>query len=319
MTQATKVTLNQSVETSVPEAPGKGRNSIITSIPTKENAIIAKFVCDPTYDNGRKVYRPVNYYSHPTGETEKDKSSHVCLTFFGAKSSPENDAYWDYTMRLSALRKAGQGNSDEAKKLATLKKTFQPSKKGYILIVRPGSPVVEALRISSTVIDQLMGRKKDDYNEEIVSLLDTMKSKGVSPFDLRNSKGWVKIYKTGEGIGTRYHVEQALVEKEDETKDGRKIKYMDDFTAEVHSHILSDDFDISEIPDVQKFEKARAWSVQESTTFVENLGTLKGVPEWCLKSNKKAEEQPQGGESTADVETAGSADYQTVSEDEIPF
>jgi hypothetical protein len=164
-----------------------------------------------------------------------------------------------------------------------------------------------------------MGKKADNFNKDgIPSLLEAMKSKGVSPFDLTNSKGWVKLYITGSGINTEYHIEPAQVEKEDETKDGRKIKYMDDFVGEVHPHILSDEVDLSEIPNVVEFEKKFAFTVEESLTFVKEEGTLAGVPEkFRKKGNQSPDVDTESGEAEVTEEAGG--EYQQASESDIPY
>lgn len=321
MTQQTqKVKLGQP-SGAAPEAPNKGKSNITFSFPGKDNPLIVKLVCDPTYDNGNKVYRPARYFTHPVGTKATDKRRHICNTFFGAKTSPENDAYWEAKKALSALKKEGKYESAEGKRQKMLVDTFKPANKGYVMYVQPGDPMLRALIVPQTIIDLLMGRKADDYNEEVVSIVATMQAKGLSPFDLSAKTGWLKLYKTGEGINTRYHAEPALVEAEDETKDGRKIKYMADLEASVNPHIL-EDFDISEVPDVVKFEKSRAWTVEESQAFVKALGTIEGVPQRFLKSagGPAASAGEESSEASApEVEDPNSGQYETVAEGDVPY
>ena len=300
----------------VPEAPGSGgRNpNIILQWPSKENAIVAKFVCDPLYDNGKKMYRPVQYFPHPTGTKDSDRSRHVCQTFLGSKDSPENDFFWEKVKELSALKKANRGDSDEARFLKELIRSFKPSKKGWFLIVRPDSKVIQAIRVPESGIDILMGKKADAYNkEEIPSLLNKMQAEGNSPFDLTNTKGWVKLYKTGDKLTTKYFIEEAQIDATAETKDGKKITYQTSLEANVDQHLLSDDVDSGEIPNVVEFEKKYAFSYEESVNYVKSMGTLAGVPKRFLRNSQQATEAVEAPESH------GATTYQQVSEDDIPF
>jgi len=314
-------TFNFSKNVAAPEVPGaKAGGNIITSWPKEETAIIAKLMCDPTYSNGSKIYRPANYYTHPTGNKQTDKSRHICRTFFGEKTSPENEKFWEIVKGLSQLKKQQLSDSQEARVLKEKLKIFKPSRRGYILFVRPESPNIQALRIPESIIDTLIGCKGDDYKEAKVSLIDTMIASGNSPFDLTSNTGWLKFYKRGESINTEYFVEPAEVQSVAETKDGKKVKYNEPLAAIVHSRFL-EDLSIEEVPNVLAFEARFAFTVEESQAFVESEGSLSGVPARFRRNRPEQDDEEsnvsQDQEKRRPIPSA--ADFRKVNEEDIPF
>ena len=281
------------------EAPGNDSRFVL-KIPGPDRPLVCKVLPDPGYGNGRSWYRPLKQFSHMVGpDPEKDIRQHVCQSFFGL-SSPENDAYWEYKKAASELKKQGKGNSSECAKLEALTKKFQPKNGGWLLIIEPESPVIKAVRVPISVLDLLNGKEKTEYKPAIPSLIKQMAADGVSPFDIvqqRPKQGWIKIYKTGEGLATRYAVEAAKVDLEVE-QNGRKFRASDYQELNVHAKILSGELTRADIPDVVGFERKFAFTAEESATYTQSHGTV--VPERFRKTKR-----PEGRQDETDDAPAG--------------
>lgn len=260
------------------ETPGKDSRFVL-KIPGPEKPLICKILPDPRYGNGKSWYRPHRQFPFMIGPNpDTDTRQKTCMSFFGG-SSPENDAYWEYKKKFAELKKLGKGNSIEATKLEALTKKFNPKDGGWLLIIEPESSVVKAVRVGISVLQFLTGKEATDTKPAIPSLIKKMAADGVSPFDVRQSKpkrGWIKIYKTGTGLATRYFVEPVEVDVPFE-QNGRKLMAKDYAELNVHEKILGNQLTMADLPDVLDFEKKFAWTPDECQTFVNSLGTE--VPE----------------------------------------
>lgn len=273
------------------EAPGSDSRFII-KIPGPDRPLICKILPDPGYANGKSWYRPHKQFSHLVGPNrDTDTRQHVCQSFFGL-SSPENDAFWEYKKALGELKKQGKGNSVEAAKLEALcgeKGIFKPKNGGWLLIIEPESPIIKAVRVPVSVIDLMNGKDKTEYKPAIPSLIKQMAAGGVSPFDIVQQKpkqGWIKLYRTGEKMATRYFVEAAEVNLTVE-KDGRKFSATDYQEFNVHSKILSGELTRADLPDVVVFERKFAFTPEEALAYVKSQGTA--VPSRLLKVSSSKE------------------------------
>lgn len=290
------------------EAPGNDSRFVL-KIPGPDRPLICKILPDPGYGSGKSWYRPLKQFSHMVGPNpDTDTRQHVCQSFFGL-SSPENDAYWEYKKAAADLKKQGKGNSIEYSKLEALTKKFQPKNGGWLLIIEPESPVIKAVRVPVSVLDLLNGKEKTEYKPAIPSLIKQMAADGVSPFDIVQQKpkqGWIKIYKTGEGLATRYFVEAVTVNLTVE-KDGRKFSATDYQELNVHAKILAGELTRADLPDVVNFEKKFAFTPEESATYVKSQGTA--VPQRFLKAA-----QPANGrkDETDEAQRPGAAVPTTV-------
>ncbi len=307
------------------EAPNR-ESRFLTKVPEESKAIICKIVPNPRYANGKSWYHPIRQFVYVAGPNpEKDKRTKACMSFFDERS-PENDAYWTYKKEFSALKRLGKGNSVEAKKLEDLSKTFQPKDGGWILFVEPNSPTIRALKLPISAIHCLTGKDATEYKPAIPSLIKAMASDGLSPFDIRKNKpklGWIRIYKTGEGLATRYVVEAVKHEVLLEDK-GKKFKASDYTELDVHEKFLTGQVTLEDFPDVVEYERKHAWTVAECDEYTKSLGTV--VPERFLKkSNEGRVDETDENDQSKTVNSLAALDSllpsapKAVSSDEIPF
>lgn len=271
------------------EAPGRDSRFIL-KIPGPDKPLICKVIPDPRNGNGRAWYRSLRQFQYLIGPNrDTDTRNKVCMSFFGERS-PENDFYWECRKKLSELKKLGKGNSVDAQKLevyAGEKGLFKPKEGGWLLVIEPESPIVKAVRVPITVIQLLTGKDATEHKPAIPSLIKSMASEGVSPFDIKQQKpkiGWIKIYKTGEKLATRYHVEPV---KHDVpvVQNGKTYNVKDYTELNVHEKILSGRLVVGDLPDIVDFESKQAWTLDECEAYVASLGTA--VPERFLKRTRQ--------------------------------
>lgn len=276
------------------EKPGEA-SSFVTKIPTgKDKALVMKFVRDP---RRKQPYTALTFYKHMVGDGDKDTRYHPCRKSLGEAVSPELDRREELIAQLSAIKKealaaganAAEGKWRETAQWAQIKEELDQLKEkrgGHILFVEPNSDKVQSLKIGASIINRIFGRKGNDFVKTIPSLLEEMQKKGKSPFisndPAMNKFGWVKVWRTGEGIATEYFVEPATVEQVKEIE-GQQATITTDQEFQIHPRILSSDLTLDDIPDCIEYERRFMWTLEESQEFVASNG-LK-VPERFLKGN----------------------------------
>jgi len=310
------------------ETPGKD-SRYITKVPGEEKPLICKILPDPTYANGKSWFRPIKSFGFLTGPNpDTDMRMKVCMSFFG-EHSPENDAHWEYKKQLSELKKAGKGNSTDAAKLKLMADKLYPKEGGWLFFIEPESPTIKALRVPASVLHILNGKEASDTRPAIPSLIKGMAADGVSPFDVGQQKpklGWLKIWKTGAGMATRYHVAAVQEEKVVEVS-GKKYSSRDYVEMNVHEKILKREITMADLPNVVDFERKFAWTHAECLAYVESACTK--VPERFLKTGKKPEGRVDETDEAAPTATVASLDAlpkapnltvtAVVDSDDIPF
>jgi hypothetical protein len=304
MTAATKAPLIGNFDPNTVETPGRD-SSFITQVPGADRPLIIKIVPDPRYEGGRKAYRPARFIKYLAGPNpETDTREHICGSFFG-KPSPENNAYWEYKNKLKALKAAGQGNSVDAQKLEAQLKLLKQSDKGWLLVIEPNSPKIKAVRVPQSVLDYINGREADANRPAVPNVIKKMANDGYSPFDIGQKTpklGWLKLYKVGEKMATRYFLEPATTEVEIENN-GKKYKATDYAEFDVHEKILKGDVEMSDIPDVVEFEKKYAWTTEESEEYVRSACTV--VPERARKKTNQEGRKDETDEAVAATAAGG--------------
>jgi len=291
------------------DVPKAGRDvRFIVKIPGPEKPMIVKFLRDP---RGKQAYVPVDYYKHKIGPDKKDVRFHPCLRSISGSRSPEAEKYYEIRDKLNALGK-GAAQADVDKLKAELF-TFYPSSKGWFFIVEPASSTIKAVRLPKAVINRLFGKEESQYRPAIPALLKEMGQRNLSPYNLKSNEGWVKIYKTGEGLGTTYTIEMATHETEGEV-DGQKALITRPVVFEVHEKIVTSNVTMTDFPDPVDFEQRSAFTMEEAERFTETLGDV--VPERFLKnSNTDETDEP----APAGMETAEGSAAQVQEVDDIPL
>lgn len=269
--------------------------------------------------------------------------------FLGLGRSPEAD-HFDAIMqdliearsKVKAL-KSVNGKASEIKKAEALVKVaeakkdmYKPRYGGYIFFTEPNSDTIKALKFSTALKNRIWGRKGNDYIKPVASIVDELSKKGRACFvngeDAElNKTGWVKIWKTGVGLATEYHIEEDNILVKEKTASGKDIEYLDpkehDIGKKIKAYIAGEPIPENAVPDVFEQEEKNAWSEEESESYLET-GV---IPERVMKEYKAMLERFNngGGNSDAEVsaappaETAATTDAgpstSTENLDDIPF
>jgi hypothetical protein len=302
MTTENNVGLGNMYNDNETNAPTTSRNLILTEIPVEENQLVMKFVPDLSRGkiNGRyDEYWEIKEHGHISGiDTKTNKpiiSLHPCQRTLGAKSCPECDRYFEL---LKQVKEAGGKETEKGKSYQRAIEILKPRKKGWILYVTQDSDVIKAYKAPESVINMLWGKAKSAYYPEIPSLIADMRSQSMSPFDLRNNTmGWISIHKTGEGLGTRYFV-QIASKTVPKIVNGRPVGTSSEYISATVSDYILNSYDLSNLPDVRKFESTYAFTMEESIEFAKNpLITPQRVVDQFKRTPRKQEDAHESDET----------------------
>lgn len=271
MTQNEELAFGGDTEATAPQRYG---NASIIKTPTKENALVCRLLPDSLRGNAQ--YFEVDLIKHMVGpDPQKDTRYHLSRRMLNDKS-PETDRYWDVVKEMKALKDKGQENSEEFRKLDFQKKLFNTNKRYWLLVLPLGESKPKALQVTWKAIKELFGAPARGKDPAHVGLVETMKAKGRSPYNLKSDKGWVKIWREGTGLETTWKVEEAKIEKK---IDG------EDVTVPLSQAVPEDLFKLkkSDIPDLGKLDmtEEKVWTLEECERFVASLGTA--IPDRCKK------------------------------------
>lgn len=290
-----------------------------------ENPIIFKIVKNP--HSGGKAYEQFEYFTHMEGPDQKDTRSHVSLASVSDQKSPEKERFFELCEQLKAMRESGLEGSKEYDIIFNKRKKFYTKERSYILIVEPNSPKIKALHIGKAAHNAIFGKPATKNRPAVVGVSEGMRKKGLSPMLLadqeKNKKGWLKLYKTGEGLSTEYHVE-VVSTREKRVIDGEEVDVTKITELDVHKDITTlltgeKELNLKEIPNPREFEKSRAWTYEESVKFVQEEGSITGVPARIL-NKKKFSDTPANTEfKEASTPSLVSEDVNALSMDDIPF
>jgi hypothetical protein len=289
--------LTQVVGANTPvEKPNGGKSPFVKKLP---EVLIFKLLGDP---RGKKHYIPMDYYKHMVGPNkDKDVRQRASLRDLGlASSAPENEIFWDCIKKMGALKKEGKNaeNSEEFRGLVAKKKLYQASNKGWFYLVTPGSPEITPYLFGKSIIDQLFGGEKYDAttrsNFVIPSLLKKLQQDGHSPYDITKDTCWLKLTKTGSGLGTRYTLEMLTTDGVI-THEGRQVKVVEPESKPVHEKIRNGQVTLDDFPDPIEFEKKFAFTEEETIAFIQSEGTV--VPDRLLKKAREDSDMEQYEES----------------------
>lgn len=309
--------------------PGNRTSDILFDFPTADKPLICKLLRDPF--TGESCVK-LDYHKHMVGNTDKDTRRHVSRDSLGLGKSPETDYFWELISQLKELKDQGKKDTDEYKEVVRIKKFFTPSSRGYLYFVQPNSSKITALPVGPMVFNRLFGRKATDWAGAIPSLIKEMQAKNLTPYLDRdktvNSKGWIKIWRTGEGLATQYHMELCTVPKE-VVIEGETVTVHAPETLTLHSDLqaIADgekELDMSTFPDVRAFEKNQVWSLEESEALVAHDGSLAGTPERLLKTDAGTDVDSTSVNSTNyETNAVGSSGFASKDAaptmDDIPF
>jgi hypothetical protein len=263
------------------EATGKASSGFITKVPEKDSPLIVKFVVHPKWPiECRKLgYFPIDEYRHRVGSGENDIRTHPDLVSLHlSKESPEKTAYVEARRAMRDMDRAGQKDTPAYKKLEAQSKLFEPSTKGWFLVIKPNSDTVECVKLPKDVINKLWGKKATQFSNEVPSLIEQMRTEGRDPYNPRSETGWVEIFKEGTSLGTRYTVRE-WVEETQKMIEGQRVKV----TIPRQAGVKLGGVTVDKLPNPVDFFKNYTFTLEEARLFVSSGGTA--VPARFLKED----------------------------------
>ena len=316
------------------EGPTNYDKRYISSIPPLEKGPIIAKLMPVIVDGKRKQYISVVEFPHCTGEGEKDKGRHACQqTFDRTLSSPEMDHYKKLKINMEALKKekyaaknakntAEEGKiENKIKKLDFEMKKFKPRFSGWFNFVEPGSDTIKSIKFPPSMINILNGAKETHFRAAIPSLQEKLVKRGYSAFLTAkandNSLYWLKIYKTGEGIATKYFIDidQNEVANDDGSTTTKPVKHP--LGQGIEKLLMGKSkMNPSDLPDPisEVEERFNKFSHEEAERFVELGGGLNATPANFLKQENRSDSgnvssDPESGEAaTAPVQETAEVD-----------
>jgi hypothetical protein len=249
-----------------------GYRSPYIKLPKSGEVLYGKFLL--INDGTRRPYIPAPYHEFMVGDDPaKDTRMHFCLKMKDGSDCPRCEEFWSKMKSRKALRDAGKEGSPEYKKDDTLVKANKVGKGGLFLFVEKGSNNVKILFVKESMLNVLFGTKEDKYRNQVATegILQKMKAEGLNPYNIIDPKGWLKLYKTGSGLGTQFfaEVEQETVEAEINGK-VRKVK------QEVERKVpdsLIENIKKGNIPNILEVVSGEheMWTIEECKDFVRDM------------------------------------------------
>jgi len=292
MTAASNSLFHDSATDGAVTASTSNRNQINFKFPTADKPLIVKLIKDLA--TGKETAE-FHYYKHMVGESQKETRYHISRESLDLGRSPEADYYAELKQEIDHLKKSGTDRDDpQLTALFKRQKEFRRKVAGYLFYVEPNSPEIKALKCPQSVFNRLFGRESYGDVAAVPSLSMEMAKKGLYPYLDRNPEvnktGWIKIWKDGEGLGTRYHLEAVSVEENIKLPDGSSATVVKSPSFQVSDAITAmikgeSPLDWTVFPNVRDFEKTQVWTEEESEELIRHEGGLAGTPDRVLKKN----------------------------------
>ena len=232
-------------------------NDIIYLPKSGDPALIGKILSDFRSPEKRGNF-PIEYHDFSIGAAITDRRF-----FFSPRCFNETDSLTDLFWKGLQERKKANANpeSKEYRYWDQIVKTARPKKGCLLYWVGKGESRIQVLFLKEPAMDVLFGSgaKKAPNGQEvppIPGLIKEMRELGESPFNLKSSTGWVKLYKTGTGSSTQFHAELDQIRTEETVKGKRRFS-LEPAEAAVDPAILK--VDSKTIPEFKKICKERAW------------------------------------------------------------
>ena len=296
------------------KAAGTERQDTV-QVGTLDNPLIVKLAFDPRWGN-RATFLETAYHTYFSQYSNDPKSKRrlLCRKNFGDKC-PICDAYFAMWRANSDAIKAGKAANPAFKEPMEL---YKGSNRAWIIVVQPNSDSVRAMNIPFSLQRILFGGM--DKGTAVKGLVTEMREKARSPFDLKNTKGWIKMWKTGEGLGTTYFATEAS-ESVIENLEGEEVERRRYFSASVGQKIFS--LTLADIPVALDLEHDNAkWTQAEVARYIETDGAerparvmMQVSGNGAATAHNTAPAADQGFAKVADFETPPWAQQA----EEIPF
>lgn len=293
--------------------PSNGFKKDITFL--GKDPLICKLIADPRQGSGAVV---VSYFEYSIGGYKYKTPS---LSSIGRGDDPRLERYREIRGKISELTKSGVKQDDERIiKLKAIADKFYPKDGIFLYFVEPNDPTIKCLKTSIMVKHQIYGRQGTKTSKEIPSLKDEMAKRGSNLFlnadPEKNKKGWLKIWRTGEKMGTEYHVVEAS-EQIAINHEGSTVYVTKPTIYNVHEDVYKD-FDLDKLPDPFKYELTWAWTKEEAAEYVSSGGTK--IPERVIKLVSKKNESDEDTTTEGDIDASSVVPPPSASlMGEIPF
>ena len=240
-------------------------------LPKSGEALYGKFLIIP--DGTKRPFIPAPYHEFMIGnDPQKDVRSHFCRKMLG-EECPQDEEFWKQMKIRKALKDQGKEGSAEYKKADAIIKANKIGTGGLLLFVEKGSPTVKILFLKEKMLGVLFGVKEDTYRKKpaVEGLLQRMKAEGMNPYNLKDPKGWLKIWKTGTGLDTQFYAE---VESETvEAEINGKIRKVKQEVERPVSEALIANLKAGKFPNIIEVisDEHEMWTNEECAQYVQDM------------------------------------------------
>lgn len=299
-------------------------NGIIFLPRSGDPAMFGKIL--PDFRNGNRGFLPVEYHEYSIGPKETDKRF-----FFSPRCWGEQDEmtklFWDAIKERKKFYENKEG--PDFRYWDAIMKATRPKKGALLYWIGRGENKIQYLFLKEPAADVLFGSpvKKDARGNEVPAipgLVKEMREMGLSPFNLKDSAGWVKLYKTGTGPSTQFHAELDQQKVEEMLPNGRRKFSLEPTEAAIDPAILK--IDPKKVTPLTEVAKERGWTIEEIASYIQSDFTQ--IPERFMRranspgAQRQREASAPGGEKVASaVEKAYESidNVEQATEDDLPF
>lgn len=279
----------------------------------------------PDFRNGNRANFAVEYHEFSVGPAMTDKRF-----FFSPRCWGEADALTDLFWKAIKERKKLSDNkeSKDYRYWDAVSKACRPKKGAICYWIGKGESKLQYLFMKEGMADVLFGApaKKDFTGKDVPAvpgLVKEMREMGLSPFNLKDSAGWIKLYKTGSGPTTAFHADLDQTKVEEIQANGRRKFSLEAAESAVDPAILK--LDPKKITPLVEIAKSQGWSQEEIQVYIDS--ELTQFPSRYLRRtgggplSPSARPDTSGGEEvTKAVENAyEESGVEQASEDDLPF
>jgi len=299
--------------------------------------LVGKILAD--FRAGNRANFPIEYHEFSVGAAMTDIRFFMSPKCFGQedlltnlfwKAIKDRKKVFDDLITKYGNKEAAKTAAKEHKEYLDLDLTVKMTraKKGVLMYwVGKGESKVQTLMVKEPMADVLFGAaaKKDFTGRDvppIPGLVKEMREMGLSPFNLNDACGWVKLFKTGSGPTTQFHAELEQMKREEVLAGGKRRFFSEPTEAAVDMAVLK--VDANTIPEFTKTCKELSWSAEEMTAYIESHFTI--MPERYYRRAGGAAPRPQYTAEPAshgqEVTNAVDAAYEVgtaATEDDIEF
>jgi hypothetical protein len=295
----------------------------------------------PDFRASNRANFPIEFHEFSVGSAITDMRFFMSPKCFGQedlltnlfwKSIKERKVMFDNLLAKHGDKESAKTAAKENKEYCNLElavKMTRPKKGALLYWVGKGESKVQTLMIKEQMADILFGApaKKDFSGKDvppIPGLVKEMREMNLSPFNLHDACGWVKLFKTGTGPTTQFHAEMEQMKREVIAANGRRQFFLEPTEGAVDAAILN--VDPNTIPPFASTCEELSWTVDEMKLYIESEFTE--IPKRYYKKtggsniphpSARKTEPAFHGQSLANAVDAAYEAGDAASESDIPF